>query len=81
MLPTVDATGPVLLLIIVAGVFCVGLCCILAVVGFLLWLVARRRPARSPLLGGDLPKFQPQPSAPPPVEDVQVHRPPGRRAR
>jgi hypothetical protein len=82
MLPTVDFASPVLFLIIVAVVSCVGLCVALAAVGCLLWLVGRRRPARSPLFAACLPKFQPQPSAPLPVEDFQAHQPlPGRRAR
>jgi len=56
MLPTVDVAGPVLLLIIVAIVSCLGLCVAVASVGCLLWLVARRRPVRSPLFGASRPE-------------------------
>jgi len=65
MLPTVDLAGPALLLIIVAMVSCVGLCLAVALVGCLLWLVARRRPVRSPLFGASRSEFHPRPNAEP----------------
>jgi hypothetical protein len=72
MLPTVDLAGPVLLLIIVGIVSCVGLCVAVALVGCLLWLVARRRPVRSPLFGASRPEFQRRAQ---PVEHIRARRP------